>query len=63
MWIQVNQKALSKFIPNWINMDMVERVHLFNNGLMLHFQSGLEIEIEEGLDWWKNQIDVSKDLR
>jgi hypothetical protein len=65
MWILVKQRLENpgEYEENWVNMDLVERVHPFKNGLMLHLQSGQMVQIDAEMDWWKNQIDVSKDQR
>lgn len=61
MWVQVNQviRAVDdKTTQNWVNVDMIERVHPsgIKTGTTLHLQSGLLIDVVEDMGWWKEKV-------
>jgi hypothetical protein len=59
MWVLMNQKVNGATkVHNWVNPDMVERVHPDGDsgGLYVHFQSGEMFLYEEDLAWWSQNV-------
>jgi hypothetical protein len=58
MWVLLTQKiGNSETAQNWVNTDMVERVHSdLDGGSYVHFQSGYQFCFKEDPEWWQQNV-------